>query len=150
MRQPDSIQVLLQVRSRREEIEEGKLANIFKRLKQAETELAKLSEELERITSTRLSEIASILPNTHHQAMEACSRTLWQRRDGCVAEIQRLKDFQRQQMDAYLSAHRAREVVENLRKRRSDAVEMEKRLREQKMNEDLFLVRNAAKRDTCI
>jgi len=150
VRSPDSIQILLQVRSRREEIEEGKLASIFKRLKQVETELANLSEELERITSTRLSEIQSILPNTHHQAIEARSRTLWEQCDSCVAEIQRLKELQRQQMDSYLSAHREREIVENLRRRRSDAIEMGKRLQEQKLNEDLFLARDAAKRDTCI
>ena len=51
-------------------------------------------------------------------------------------------------MSAYLSAHQEREVVENLNKRRRDALEAERHLREQKVNEDLFLARRVAKWDT--
>ena len=78
MRSPDSTQVLLRVRSQREEVEERKLVAIIKRLQSAQAELAALSVELEYITSARLSEIQCILPNTHHQAVEAHSRALWQ------------------------------------------------------------------------
>ena len=51
-------------------------------------------------------------------------------------------------MSAYLSAHREREVMESLNNRRSDALATERRLREQKLNEDLFLARRVAKWDT--
>jgi flagellar export protein FliJ len=148
MRAPDSIQVLLRVRSQREEVEERKLAAIIRKLRLAQAELADLSAELEGITTMRLSEIQSILSNTHHQAVEAQSRAIWQRCADQAAEIERLKEAQAQQMSAYLSAHRERAVVENLNTRRRDALEGEKRLREQKLNEDLFLARRVAKWDT--
>jgi hypothetical protein len=51
-------------------------------------------------------------------------------------------------MSVYLSARRGREVVESLEKSRADARELEKRLREQKLSEDLFLARKVAKSDT--
>jgi flagellar export protein FliJ len=148
MRAPDSIQVLLRVRSQREEIEERKLATILKKLQLTQGELAGLSAELVRITSTRLAEIQCILPNTHHQAVEAQSRALWRQCADHAAEIERLKEAQKQQMSAYLTARRQREVVENLNKQRSDAIEAERGLREQKLIEDLFLARRVAKRDT--
>jgi flagellar export protein FliJ len=147
MRLPDPIQILLRVRCQREEVEERKLAEIIKKLKRAQGELADLSTELEAITTTRLAEIQCILPSTHHQAMEAHSKSLWRRYADQMAEIARLKQDQAQQMSAYLSAHREREVVESLNKRRLDALEAERRLREQKLSEDLFLARRVANRD---
>jgi flagellar export protein FliJ len=148
MRSPDSIQILLRVRSQREEVEERKLAAIIERLKVAQAELAKLSAELEFITTTRVSEIQSSLPNTHHREVESHSRSLWRRCADQAAEITSLKAIQAQQMSVYLSAHREREVVESLNKRRLDARNAETRLREQKLNEDLFLARRGAKWDT--
>lgn len=150
MRAPDSIQILLRVRSQSEEIEERKLAAIIKKLQLTQVELAGLSAKLERITTRRLAEIQFILPNTHHQAVEAQSRALWRQCADHAAEIERLKEARTQQMYAYLTARRQREVVENLNKRRSDAIEAERRLREQKLNEDLFLARRVAKRDTLL
>jgi|SRR5580658_5824887 flagellar export protein FliJ len=148
MRPPDSIQILLRVRCRREEIEERKLAAIVEKLKAAQAELANLSAELKCITTTRLHEVQGILPNTHHQAVEAHSRSLWRQCADRVAEIEKLKEVQAQQMSAYLSAHREREVMESLNKRRRDALEAERQVREQKLNEDLFLARRVAKWDT--
>jgi len=150
MRSPDCLKVLLQVRSQAEELEERKLTAINDRLKLATAELGRLSADLERITATRMSEIQSIAPNIHHQAVEAQSRALWRRCTDQAAEIKKLKEAQTKQMSAYLSAHREREVMENLHARRSAALEMERRLREQKLNEDLFLARRAAKWDTSI
>src|ERR1700761_306983 len=139
MRTPDSIQVLLRVRSQNEEIEERKLAAIIKKRQLTQAELAGLSAELERITTKRIGEIQCILPNIHHQAVEAHSRALWRQCADHSAEIERLKEAQAQQMSAYLTARRQREVMENLNKRRNAAIEAERRLREQKLNEDLFL-----------
>ena len=104
--------------------------------------------ELERITTTRIGEVQSILPNTHHQAVEVQSKELWRRCADHAAEIERLKDARTQQMSAYLSARREREIMENLDERRRDALEAERHLREQKLNEDLFLARRVAKWDT--
>ena len=147
MRPPDSIQVLLRVRCQREEVEERKLAAVIKELKVAQAKLTDLSAELERITTTRLNEVQYILPNTHHQAVEAHSKSLWRQCADLVAEVERLRAAQAQQMSAYLAAHREREVVESLKKHRDDALETERRLREQKLNEDLFLARLVAKWD---
>ena len=147
MRSSDPIRVLLRLRLQKEEIEERKLAAIVKKLQLAEAELAGFATELERITTTRLSEIQRISPNTYHQEVEAQSRALWRRCADFAAEIERLKEAQAQQMSVYLSAHRQREVMENLNKQRSDVLEAERRLREQKLNEDLFLARKVAKWD---
>lgn len=148
MRGPDSIQVLLRVRCQKEEIEERKLAAIIEKLKAAQARLAGLSAELGGITTTRLSEIQRTLPNTHHQAVESHSRSLWRRCADLAAEIERLKETRAQQMSAYVAARQAREVVESVKKHREDALEAERRLREQKLNEDLFLARLVAKWDT--
>lgn len=148
MRLPDSIQILLRVRCQREEVEERKLAAIVEELKIAQAEVAKLSGELGCITTTRLSEIQCILPNTQHQAVEIHSRSLWRQRADQIAKIEGLREAQAQQMSAYLSAHREREVMESLNNRRVDALAIERRLREQKLNEDLFLARRVAKWDT--
>jgi flagellar export protein FliJ len=147
MRSPDSIQVLLRVRCQREEVEERKLAAIIEKLKVAQAKLADLSAELESITSTRLNEVQYILPNTHHQAVEAHSKSLWRQCADLAAEVERVKEAQVQQMSTYLAARREREVVESLKKHRDDALETERRLREQKLNEDLFLARLVAKWD---
>jgi flagellar export protein FliJ len=147
MRAPDSIQVLLRVRCQREEVEERTLAAIIEKLKVAEAKLANLSAELDSITSTRLKEVQYILPNTHHQTVEAHSKSLWRLCADLLAELERLKAAQAQQMVAYLGAHREREVVESLKKHRDDALETERRLREQRLNEDLFLARLVAKWD---
>jgi flagellar export protein FliJ len=148
MRSQESIQILLRVRSQREDVEERKLAAIIERLRLAQAQLATLLTELENITASRLSEVQCIFPNTHHQAVEMDSKTLWRQCADHVAEIERLKNLQAQQMSVYLTAHREREVVEKLNKERNDALEMERRLREQKRNEDLFLARRVAKWDT--
>lgn len=148
MRSADSIQILLRVRLQRERAEEWKLAAIIKQLKIAQADLENVSMELERITARRLGEIQSIVPNTHHQAVETHSRSLWQRCADQVAEIQQLREAHVLQMSAYLSAHREREVMEDLNRRHHDALEAERRLREQKLNEDLFLARKGARWDT--
>lgn len=148
MRLPDSIQILLRVRCQREEVEERKLAAIVEELKIAQAEVAKLSGELGCITTTRLSEIQCILPNTQHQAVEIYARSLWRQRADQIAKIEGLREAQAQQMSAYLSAHREREVMESLNNRRVDVLAIERRLREQKLNEDLFLARRVAKWDT--
>ena len=147
MRSPNSIQVLLRVRSLREEIEERKLAGILGSLKVAQAELAKLSSELASITTSRLSEVQHILPNTHHQAVELHSRSLWRQCADLAGQIEKLSEVRAQQMSAYLSARREREVMESLAKSRREALEMERNLRERKLNEDLFLARRFAKSD---
>jgi hypothetical protein len=147
MRSPNCIQILLQVRLQREHVEEQKLTAILQQLKIAEAELANLSLELRQITARRLGEIHYIAANTHHQAVEAHSRALWQRCADQVGEINKLQEAHSLQMSAYLFAHRDREVMENLNKRRCDALEAERRLREQKLNEDLFLARRGARWD---
>lgn len=148
MRLPDFIQILLRVRSQREEVEERKLAVIIKKLRLAQAELAGLCMGLECITAERVSEVQCILPNTHHQAVEAHSRELWRRCADHAVEIERLKQVRAQQMSAYLSARREREVMEKLNEQRRDALETERHVREQKLNEDLFLARRVAKWDT--
>jgi flagellar export protein FliJ len=147
MRTPDSIQILLRVRSQREELEERKLTAIIRNLKLAEVELGDLSRELDGVTTARVDEIQYVLPNTHHQAVEAQSRTLWERCADRRAGIQSLKQAQAQQMSAFLLAHREREVIEELNKRRNDVLEAEQRRREQRVNDDLFLARRVAKWD---
>ena len=147
MRSRDSIQIVLRVRLQRERAEEWKLAAIHKQLRIAQTELADLSTELKGITVRRVSEIQNIVPNTHHQSVEARSKLLWRRCADQAAEIERLHEAHALQMSAYLSAHREREVMENLSRRNRDALEAERLLRERKLNEDLFLARRVARWD---
>jgi len=145
MKSPDYLRVLLQVRFRAEEIEERRLIAINERLRVAHAELARLSAELERITDTRIRSIQSTSPNVYHQAVEAQSKALWRRDAEYRVEIEGLKKVQAQQMVAYLTAHREREVMESLRKQRCEALERKGRLNEQKLNEELFLARSVAK-----
>jgi flagellar export protein FliJ len=148
VRSLDSIQVLLRVRFQREQLEERKLAAIIEKLKLAQSELGHLSNELNRITTTRLNEIQCAVPNTHHQAVEAHTKLLWKQCVDYVEEIKRLKGAYTQQLSTYLFAHREREIMESFDKRRNEARQAERNLREQKLNEDLFLARRVAKWDT--
>jgi flagellar export protein FliJ len=136
------------VRLQRERAEEWKLAAIIKQLKIAQADLANLSVELTQITAKRLDEIQYVVPNTHYQAVETYSRALWQRCANQAAEIEKLREAHAHQMSAYLSAHQEREVMENLNKHHCDALEAERRLRERKLNDDLFLARRGARWDT--
>lgn len=147
MRYPDSIQVLLRVRRQREEVEERRLAAIVKELKLAQIESTNSSVEVGRITSARLAEIQSVLPNTHHQAVEERTRALRRRSAELATEIERLEGARSRQMSNYLLAKREREIVENLNERHLNAIEMKKQHLEQKLNEDLFLGRRVAKWD---
>lgn len=148
MRQPDSVTVLLKVRSHREEFEERKLAAISLRLRLLQSELAEIAAQLNCITGDRLTEVQSSFLNTHYQEIEAYSSSLWKRSADRTAEIQALGRAYMQQMSVYLSARRDREIITTLDKQRSDALEAERSSREQKRNEDLFLSKMVAKRDT--
>lgn len=148
MRAPDSIRVLLQVRCRREELEERKLAAVIEKLRLAGTELANLSAELGRIATARGTEIQGVRPNTYHQAVEAHSTFLWRECAQYAAEIERLEEARAKQLSVYMAARRERESMESLDKQRSEALRAERNLREQKLNEDLFLARRVANRDT--
>lgn len=148
MRYSDPIKVLLQVRRHRAEVEERKLVAILEKIKHSEEQRGVLSEALARITATRLTEIRSVSPNMHHQKMEMESRALWHRCAEFGAEIERLKELSVQQMSVYVSAHQEQEVMERLDQQRSESLEAERRLREQKQNEDLFLARRVANWDT--
>ena len=148
MRSPDPIQVLLRLRCERERAAERDLAEILNQLKITRSKLANVSAELEQITAQRLGEVQSSAPNTHHQAVEAYSRAVWQRCAGYIAEIEKLKVIHAHRMAAHVWAQREREVVEKLNKRRASAVAVERRRREQKANEDIFLGSKLAKRDT--
>jgi flagellar export protein FliJ len=148
VRSPNFIQVLLQVRSHREELEERRLTAIIEKLRLVESELAEISTELNCITSARLTEIQGILPNAHYQEVEAYSSSLWKRSADHAAEIEALRKAYVQQMSVYLSTRRDREVMESLDKQRTDALEAERNSREQKRDEDLFLAKLVANWDT--
>lgn len=148
MRAPDSIRVILQVRCRREELEERKLAAVIEKLRLAGTELANLSAELGRIATARGAEIQGVRPNTYHQAVEAHSTFLWRECAQYATEIERLEEARAKQLSVYMAARRERESMESLDKQRSEALRAERNLREQKLNEDLFLARRVANRDT--
>lgn len=148
MRQPDSVTVLLKVRSHREEFEERRLAAISQKLRLLQSELAEIATQLNCITGDRLTEVQSSFLNTHYQEIEAYSSSLWKRSADRTAEIEALGRAYMQQMSVYLSARRDREIIATLDKQRSDALEAERSSREQKRNEDLFLSKMVAKRDT--
>lgn len=150
MRYSDPIKVLLQVRSHRAEVEERKLVAILEKIKFAEAQRGVLSAELARITATRLAEIRCVSQNMHHQTVEMESRALWRRCEEYGVEIEKLKELSAQQMSVYVSAHQEQEVMERLDEQRSESLAAEQRVREQKLNEDLFLSRRVANWDTAM
>jgi len=150
MRPSNSIRVLLQFRAHREELEERRLTAIIEELKLTQARLAEVSTELNCITSTRFTEIQSILPNARYQEIETYSNSLWKRAADHAAEIERLRRAYAQQMSVYLSARRDRETMAALDKERTDALNAERNSREQKRNEDLFLARMVANWDTLL
>lgn len=144
MRSPDFIGVLLQVRSHRQEREERKLTVIVEELKLMQSAFAELSAELDYITNARLSEIQCTFPNTYYQKIEEYSNALWKKSACHAAKIEELRQAYNQQMSAYLSVRRDREIVENLDERRVNALQTKRNSREQQRAEELFLAKMVA------
>src|SRR5215469_2674034 len=119
MRSPDSIRVLLQLRSHKEDLEGRRLSAIIEKLKLAQSELANVSTELNCITSGRSTEIQCTSPNIRHQEIEIYSNSLWKKAAGHSAEIERLRQAYAQQMWVYLSVRRDRETMATLEKQRT-------------------------------
>lgn len=148
MRAPHPFQVVLGIRLRSEEIEERKLAAILSKQREAHEELNRIRAVLGRMTSTRLDQIALVSSATTHQQSSAELNALLRRHEDVTSGMKLLEERRTNQMQVYLSARRERELAEELDRRRVEAHNNDVRVREQRRDEELFLMRRDRDRDT--
>jgi flagellar export protein FliJ len=141
MKRHDSLTVVLAVRQRKEEVEERKLAGLGEQLLGSVSEVQRLDAELVSLTATRNGKVQQLLSGAHHHQNHAHYQHLQDQRARAVKEIQRVEMMRNEQLAIYLAARCGREVISELLQRRASEYDAERRIREQKRNEDLFLSR---------
>jgi flagellar export protein FliJ len=143
MRPPDSLRVVLAVRRLKEETEERTLAALGQQIQQATIEAERLGAELASVTASRLEEVNCLLNGVHHQRSDARYRQVQKQHSEALSRVANLEKMRVEQMVIYLAARCGREVISELRERRTSAYQADLRMREQKRNDDLFLSRRA-------
>jgi hypothetical protein len=141
-------QVIVGIRRRNEELEERKLAAILSKQRELHEEFARIRAELHRVTVGRVEQVALVCSATIHQQSAAGLSALLRRHDDVASHMKMLEDLRADQMQAYLSARRGRELIEELDRRRAEAHNDDMRVREQRRDEELFLMRRDRDRDT--
>lgn len=144
----DALHVVLSLRRHKEDMEERRLADILREKAKCDAELERVAVELEQITALRLRQIQHIQNGLYYQECDAAIRQLSQSRTDMLARIDELDRQRVQQMSVYVAARRDREVIEEVRDKREALREADRRAREQKRVEELFLARRFRDSDT--
>lgn len=144
----DVLQVVLGVRRHKEEMEERRLAEILREKGKCEEELERVATELGQITAMRLGQTEQVQDGLRYQDCDTAVRRLIQYRADMLARIQELEGQRAEQMSAYAAARSDRELIEEVHGKREALREADRRTREQKRIEELFLARRVRHRDT--
>lgn len=147
MMRRDALQVVLGLRRHSQEIEERRLADIVRDRRACDAELERIASELEQITATRLRHIEQIQDAFQHQQCDSAMRRLIERRGEMLARINEIERRRVEQMRVYVSARREREVIDEVHGKREALREAQRRAREQKRVEELFIVRRVRQSD---
>jgi hypothetical protein len=143
MRSADSLAVLLALRRRREEVEERTIADLGRQVLLAEAEVERVRGEIAVFIASRIGETGRVLDGMHHQCSEGRHRWLQQQVLDISSRLVQLKQSRTERMAIYVARRRDREMISELQKQRASAYQHELRAREQKGNQDLFLIRRA-------
>lgn len=117
MRKPDSLNGLIAVRLRQEESEERTLASLGHQLRQARVRQEQIAADEATARSLRLEEVQHRADGAHHHRWEVRMKQMWQRLQDVATEIARLEGAYDEQMQRYLAARRAREIISELQQK---------------------------------
>jgi molybdopterin/thiamine biosynthesis adenylyltransferase len=141
MRRQHPFHAVIGIRRRQEEMEERKLVEIVKQLREAEDEQNRIKAELHRLTAARVDQLNEVVDVTHHRAAAAELSAVLRRSDVVTASIKNIEEQKGIQMAAYLSARSGRKIIEDLDRQRLDAERAVISRQEQRRTEELFLAR---------
>jgi flagellar export protein FliJ len=143
----DVLQVVLRLRRHKEEMEERRLAEILREKGTCDAELERVAAQLGQITAMRVRQIEQIQDALGYQECDTAMRRLIRYRADMLARIRELERQHVEQMSAYSAARSEREVIEEVHGKREALREADRRTREQKQIEELFLARRVRHSD---
>lgn len=140
-RRPGSLDAVLAVRRKQEETEEHVLSSLAQELREARMRCEQIAEQAAAARSLRLEQVQYRADGADHHHWDACMKQLRQNQSETSAEIGRLEHAYAEQVQRYLEAQRAHEVINNLEQKYALRWRARLQRREQKLYDDLFLMR---------
>jgi flagellar export protein FliJ len=132
---------VLRFRKSVEQSEEAVLYRIGREIIAVERELQQLEISQDRFREQREQELTRTLPAVYLREIAERELLLQTAADGLRSRLQQLETQRLQQLAIYQTAHQNCEVLNALREQQRRADQMEQRRREQKVLDDLFLIR---------
>jgi flagellar export protein FliJ len=135
------LDAVLRFRESVELTEEATLHRIVRELAEIQLELQQVELKQAQLREKREHDLARKLPAVHLLEIAEREQELRQAADRLRQQLQQL-DLQRvKQLAIYKSAHQDRQVLSELREQQQRSYGLDQRRREQKMLDDMFLVR---------
>lgn len=136
-----SLEAVLQFRKNLEESEELILHKIVQQIASARLELERLLVRQQSFREQKLSELTRGLPAIHLQEMCEQEQRLIEAVNTQQARLRELETSRLAQMAVYRAARQNREVLSEIRQQKHHSYLREQLRQEQKMLDDLFLMR---------
>ena len=138
-----ALATVLRLREIAEEREERLLLQIRQQMAQSQHELVELDARCTGVIAQRESELANQIPATELQDSYSQISTLEERKKIVREHLAKLETLRIQQMKIYETAHRDREVIEQIREEKLEHFRREEVRREQHVMDDNFAARKA-------
>ena len=132
---------VLRFRKSVEQSEEAALYRIVRDMVEGERELQELEDAQLRFREQRERRLTQTLPGGHLREIAERELELKTLADGLRSRLRQLETQRLQQLVIYQNAHQDREILSELREQQRRADQTEQRRREQKVLDDLFLIR---------
>jgi flagellar export protein FliJ len=138
-----SLATVLRLREIAEDREERLLMQIRHQMAQSHQELAELDARCIAVIAQRESELTSQIPATELQDSYMQMSVLEERKKSTREHLMKLETLRVQQMKVYETAHRDREVIEQIREEKLEHFRRDQVRREQHDMDDNFSARKA-------
>jgi flagellar export protein FliJ len=138
-----SLATVLRLREIAEGREERLLMQIRQQMAQSQQELADLDARCTSVIAQRESELQGQIPATELQDSYLQISTLEERKKIVREHLMKLETLRVQQMKVYETAHRNREVIEQIREEKLELFQREQVRQEQHVMDDNFASRKA-------
>jgi flagellar export protein FliJ len=138
-----SLATVLRLREIAEEREERLLMQIRQQIAQSHQELMDLDARCKAVIAHRESQLAAQIPATELQDSYLQIAVLEERKKVVREHLTKLEMLRVQQMKVYETAHRNREVIEQIREEKLEDFKREQVRRDQHLMDDNFSARKA-------
>jgi len=142
------LQGVLRVRELQERSELQRLQALAAQVAAARSEIASLETEAEQIRRGVWQEASAGISGAELHFSTARESASLERRRLLQTKLQELERAQQAQMQRYLQVRRKKETIAHLREEQLAAYELEQSRRTQRQLDELFLVRQAARRNS--